>query len=144
MPIYAYHTVVYDSESNPKHLATSIVKWLIDSECSISMTPYYSDLIEDIEPNHSNVEVGTGVLTPAPFQGTVKIRIEDVYDDKKCYVLLHNIYFIPGLNRRSLSVRQWNVTGGEITFHTNHCLITICDSISGTVDTFAVNPPMQQ
>ena len=84
MKVRAYHTVVNNKESNPKHNATPIVQWLIDSGCSTHMTPYFEDLIGDIERTDSNVEVATGVLTKAPLQGTVKIKIQDIYTNDSC------------------------------------------------------------
>ena len=85
------------------------------------MTPFFEDLIGNVTDTEAIVEVANGILTEAPKQGTVKIKIEDINDGRTCDVLLHNVLYVPGLSRRLLSVRQWNVTGGNI-------LSLCCDS----------------
>ena len=70
------------------------------------MTPYYEDIIGDHEQVDHSVEVATGVLVNAPIQGTVKILVEDIYTNDKVFVLIHNVLYVPGLNKRLLSVRQ--------------------------------------
>ena len=136
-----YHTVVQSDESNPNHLYSNITVWLIDSGCSNHMTPYLTDFIGDQQRASCSVEVATGVLTQAPLQGTVKIKLQDIYSGKWCYVLLHNVLYVPGLTRRLISVRQWNVTGGDVSFEMDHCTLTVCDATSGECEQYSVKPP---
>ena len=60
---YAYHTVVQESDSS---VYSEMTDWLIDSGCSISMTPFIEDIVADKSKSDAVVEVATGVLTPAP------------------------------------------------------------------------------
>ena len=91
------------------------------------MTPHKEDLICDLTDSTCVVEVATGVLTRAPKIGTAKIRIDDISTGDCCYVLVHNVLYVPGLNKRLLSVRQWNLNGGNILFELEHCLISFYD-----------------
>ena len=138
----AYHTVVQPHESNPEHSSTPIVQWLIDSGCSNHMTPYAEDFIGDMQPSACTVEVATGVIVGAPFEGTVKVELNDIYNqDHTCFVLMHNVLYVPGLNQRLISVRQWNATGGNVHFEMEHCILTVCDAITGECMDYAVKPP---
>ena len=134
----AYHTIVHHNDPSPY---THITDWLIDSGCSISMTPHATDLICNKKKSKSTVEVATGVLTRAPIEGTVKIKLTDVRNGNECFVLLHNVLYVPGLNKRLMSVRQWNVTGGNVLFELDHCILTVCNQDTDECFDFAVRPP---
>ena len=71
------------------------------------MTPYPEDLILDITPSKSLVEVANGNIVKAPKKGTVKIKIVDVYDQSTYDILLEDVLLVPGLSRRLFSVTQW-------------------------------------
>ena len=102
----AYHTVTEPDDNNPDEKVTSVTLWLVDSGCSNHMTPFLHDIIGNHENVECVVEVATGVLVPAPLQGTVKIKLEDIYTSDSCIVLLHNVLYVPGLSKRLLSVKQ--------------------------------------
>ena len=87
--------------------------------------------------------MATRVLTKAPKRGTVKIRVQDIYTGDSCFVLMHNVLYVPGLNRRLISVRQWNLNRGDIHFGMNHCTLSVYDPINEKTLQFAVKPPMQ-
>ena len=87
----SYHTVARKSKHSPSTKFTEIVDWLIDSGCSIGMTPNHDDLISDITKTSCVVEVTKGVLTRAPQKGAVKIRVQDIYTGDSCFVLMHNV-----------------------------------------------------
>ena len=124
---YAYGTVVQEPDPS---VYSEVTDWLIDSGCSISMTPFIENIVADKSKSDAVVGVATGVLTPAPLQGTVKIHIQDIYIYDGCFVFLHDVLYVPGLSRRLLSVRQWNTTGGDVVFELNHCVLSILDSES--------------
>ena len=130
----ANHVVEHKSASSPKQRYTVLPAWLIDSGCSAHMTPNLEDLIQDREKTKTVVEVATGVFVKASVQGTVKILITDIYSGKECFVYLNNVLHVPGLTKRLLSVRQWNVSGGDIFFKTDHYVFTVYDSITGKSD----------
>ena len=95
--------------------------WLIDSGCSNHMTPYKSDLIRNIIPSKSIVEVANGNLVQAPIEGTACIRIVDVNDHHQHDILLNNVLYVPGLSRRLFSVSQWTKCGGNLSFNGETC-----------------------
>ena len=84
---------------------------------------------------------GIQQIVPANTQGTAKIKIADVVTGDECIVMLHNVLYVPGLTKRLLSVRQWNMTGGDINFGFEHCHLTVCDTENDKCMRFAVNPP---
>ena len=71
----AYHTM---AEQNDASAYSEITDWLIDSGCSISMTPYVEDLIGDVQKTIAVVAVATGVLTQAPLQGAAVIQVRKI------------------------------------------------------------------
>ena len=75
------------------------------------------------------------------MQGTVKIHIEDMLNGNECYILLHDVLFVPGISRRLLSVRQWNVTKGDVKFNINQCVMTVCNHDTNECFEFVITPP---
>ena len=109
------HTLVnLNEQPGEEEPVTYITEWLIDSGASEHFTPYFTDFIGPTRMSKCNVEVATGVLVPGKSVGTVKIRITDIKTHETCYVLLNNVIHVPGLNRRLISVHQWNLSGGNI------------------------------
>ena len=135
---HAHHVL---AQSGDLCAYSEITDWLVDSGCSISMTPFLEDLVSDVTKAAAVVEVATGVLTQAPLQGTVKIHIQDIYTHDECYVLLEDVLYVPGLSKRLLSVRQWNTTGGDVLFDIDHCILSIMDSATNEKFDMAVKPP---
>ena len=90
--------------------------WLIDSGCSNHMTPYKSDLIRNIIPSKSIVEVANGNLVQTPIEGTACIRIVDVNDHHQHDILLNNLLNVLGLSHHLFSVHQWTYCGGDLSF----------------------------
>ena len=127
-------------ESDPS-VYSEMTDWLIDSGCSISMTPFIEDIVADKSKSDAVVEVATGVLTPAPLQGTVKIHIQDIYTYEECFVFLHDVLYVPGISRRLISVRQWNTTGGDVLFEMDHCVLSVLDADSHLSFDMHVRPP---
>ena len=105
------------------------------------MTPHKEDLICDLTDSTCVVEVATGVLTRAPKIGTAKIRTDDINTGDCCYVLVHNVLYVPGLNKRLLSVRQWNLNGSNILFELDRCLISVYDPSNNQNYSYEVQPP---
>ena len=56
-------------------------------------------------------------------------------------MLLSNVIHVPGLNRRLISVRQWNLSGGNISFNIDHCIIKVRNNETGETFDYAVRPP---
>ena len=75
------------------------------------------------------------------MQGTVKIHIVDILNGNECFILMHDVLFVPEISRRLLSVRQWNITGGDVTFDINHCVLTVCNHTTEECFEFIVTPP---
>ncbi len=96
------------------------------------MTPVLSDLIDDVTDSTQLVQVANGVIIPAPKKGTARIRLFDINGLAPVDVLLANVLYTPGLNRRLLSVPQWNEAGGSISFSANYTEMTLLDD--STVD----------
>ena len=103
---------------------TLISEWLIDSGCSIHMTPYKSDLTSDVARSKILVEVANGNIVQAHSIGTAKIRIEDVSGKPTQDILLEQVLFVPGLSRRLFSVPQWTDSGGECAFGVDKCTLS--------------------
>ena len=123
-------------------LFSPISSWLIDSGASNHMTPVLSDLIADVTPCTQLVQVANGVIIPAPKKGTARIRLFDINGLAPVDVLLANVLYTPGLNRRLLSVPQWNEAGGSIHFNAHYTELTLIDdSTTDTTITVRVNAP---
>jgi hypothetical protein len=143
-PSQALHTVSHPSPDNQDDPITLIVEWLIDSGASSYMTPYRSDFFDALDDSKAFVEVANGILVPAAGEGSVKIRIMDIVDFSVIDVILHNVLLVPGLNRRLLSVSQWNIDGGHVNFSPEFCHLTIIDSETNENYNLRVAPPFHQ
>jgi hypothetical protein len=54
---------------------TLIADWLIDSGCTVHMTPYSHDFTSNMEPHHTLVETANGGLVEVEEKGTEKLLI---------------------------------------------------------------------
>ena len=101
-----------------------ISEWLIDSGCSIHMTPYKSDLISDIKKSKILVQVANGNIVQADSIGSIKIRINDITGKPSQDILLEEVLYVPGLSRRLFSVPQWTNAGGACSFGVDNCILS--------------------
>ncbi|KAG7340238.1 reverse transcriptase RNA-dependent DNA polymerase [Nitzschia inconspicua] len=118
-----------------------IHEWLIDSGCSIHMTPHIEDFIGEMENCHTMVEVANGGLLEVHLRGTVKMLIVDKDNpENRATVLLKNVLYVPQLSRRLFSVSEWNQCGGQITFMPDKCRIQILDTNDVPIHTIDIDP----
>ena len=103
---------------------TNISEWLVDSGCSIHMTPYESDLITDKKKSNVLVQVANGNIVKAQSIGTTRIKINDITGKPPQDVLLEEVLYIPGLSRRLFSVSQWTNSGGVCSFGVDKCTLS--------------------
>ena len=109
------------------------------------MKPYLHDIIGDSQRSECTVKVATGVLVQAPLQGTVKVFIQDIYNPKKrTFVLMHNVLYVPELNKRLISVRQWKMTGGDVSFELDHCVMSVHDPLTDKTTKYNVTPTYRE
>ena len=101
-----------------------ISEWLIDSGCSIHMTPYKSDLTSDIKRSKILVQVANGNIVQAHSIGSTKIRINDITGKPHQDILLEDVLYVPGLSRRLFSVPQWTSSGGACSFGVDKCTLS--------------------
>ena len=135
----AYHTVARDNDMNPY---TTINDWMVDSGCSTHMTPYLSDFIGTLTDHKSTVETANGGIIPVFKKGTVKVLIVDAFDPQHVIpVLMENVLYVPGLNKRLLSVSDWNNCGGQISFLFDRCRIEILNDRDEVTHSIDIDPP---
>ena len=120
---------------------TNISSWLIDSGCSQHMTPVRDDLL-NWEECDALVSMANGALVQVRHCGNVKICLNDIHDPNNTkFVIIEKVLYVPGLNRRLLSVVQWNDAGGEILFLRDHCRVVLHDDQNDDVHTVDVDSP---
>ena len=56
-------------------------------------------------------------------------------------MLQEDVLYEPGLSKKLLSVRQWNITGGDVHFDINHCTLSVLDSNTNQSFDMAVRSP---
>jgi hypothetical protein len=135
----AHHAVQHRHNSL---VTTPIASWLVDSGCSAHMTPNIDGLVEDIEPYDTIVETANGGQVKCHMRGTAQILIQDIFDqNKRLVVLVEHVLHVPGLNRRLLSVREWNHSGGSVTFLADRCRLKIVDESRDTKHTLDIGLP---
>jgi hypothetical protein len=84
------------------------------------------------------VETANGGLTK---KGTVKIKIVDMFQPSKSRtVYLNDVLYVPDLNRRLLSVSEWNQCGGEISFLHDRCRLRLLNEDNTTDTTIDIEP----
>jgi transposase InsO family protein len=54
---------------------------------------------------------------------------------------VEHVLHVPGLNKRLLSVREWNHSGGSVTFLADRCRLEIIDESKDTKHTLDINLP---
>jgi hypothetical protein len=92
------------------------------------MTPYLHDFVSSMEPYSTLVETANGGLVEVKEKGTVKVLINDTFNDiNQTMVYLNDALYVPRLNRRLFSVAEWNRCGGTINFLMDRCRISILD-----------------
>ena len=108
---------------------TLISDWLIDSGCSANMTPNYLDFIPNsMEKYETIVETANGGIVRVNQKGNVLMLLIDAFEpNKQQMVCLQDVLYVPGLNRRLLSVGEWNQCGGMISFLQDRCRMTLLD-----------------
>ena len=110
----AYPAIAPENNSEPYALNTD---WLIDSGCTTHMTPEGSDFVGPLEEYHTLVEIANGAMVEVSKRGTVKLRINDFFRRYHyVQVYLNNVLWVPNLNRRLMSVAEWNQCGGQALF----------------------------
>jgi hypothetical protein len=120
---------------------TNISSWLIDCGCSQHMTPVCEDLIQ-WEECDALVSMANGAVVHVKHCGSVKICHNDINDPRNTkFVQIKKALYVPGLNRRLLSVVQWNDAGGEILFLRDHCRIILTDDVIDTSYSIDVDSP---
>ncbi len=108
---------------------TSINDWLIDSGCSAHMTKCMEDFIGTLEIYETLVECANGGVTLSTHRWKTEVLIRDIFHpDHSVIVQLNNVLYVPGLNRRLISVSEWNNCGGQITFLQDRTRLEIFDS----------------
>jgi hypothetical protein len=105
------------------------------------MTPVREDLIQ-WEECDALVSMANGAVVHVKHCGSVKICLNDINHPRNSkFVQIEKVLYVPGLNRRLLSVVQWNDAGGEILFLRNHCRIILTDDITDTSYSIDVDSP---
>jgi hypothetical protein len=121
---------------------TLIADWLIDSGCTVHMTPYSHDFTSNLEPHHTLVETANGGLVEVEEKGTVKLLINDAFNhNNETTIYLNDVLYVPQLNRRLFSVvAEWNRCGGTVTFLMDRCRISIFENEDKLINTIDVDP----
>jgi hypothetical protein len=127
--------------SSPQKPYSLIDNWLIDSGCTIHMTPYIEDFIPELSPFQTMVETANGGLVEVSMKGTVKVLMNDTFQNNKTVmVYLNEVLHVPLLSRRLFSVAEWNRCGGTINFMMNRCRIEILGIDDQVINTIDVDP----
>jgi hypothetical protein len=70
--------------------------WLIDSGCTIHMTPYIEDIISELSPYQTMVETAIEGLVEVSKKGTVKLLLNDTFQhNKTVMVYLNDVLHVP-------------------------------------------------
>jgi len=89
--------------------------YLLDSGATQHMTPRLADLEDVVEGRKLGVEVVDGHIIKCPATG--KIRISMIDDDRNpIEAKLHDVMYIPGLNRRLFSITRFARHGHYAVF----------------------------
>ena len=115
--------------------------WDIQSDAKAKLYQSMKGSIENWQRESCSVELATGALMHVPLQGTVKIKVQDTHRENWCYVLMHNVLHVPEFTRRLMSVRQWDITGGDLSFEMDHYTLTVCNATTGQSEQYAVKSP---
>jgi hypothetical protein len=115
--------------------------WLIDSGCTIHMTPYIEDFITELSPYQTIVGTANGGLVEVSKKRTVKVLLSDTFQHNKTVMVdLHDVLHVPLLSRRLFSVAEWNRWGGTINFMMDRCRIEILEIDNKVISTIDVDP----
>jgi len=79
-----------------------LINWTPDSGATSHFTPVKSDLINPI-PCNNPVRVADGAICESKWVGSVEIHFLSNLG-KPCALRLHRVYYVPGLNKRLLSL----------------------------------------
>ena len=93
--------------------------WLIDSGATSHMTPHRSDLF-DYGTMDTNVEVTTADGKKLKVHGIETVTLSGLNNRR---IKMMNVLFIPGLDRRLLSVGRLAVRGMNVKLQRSSCVI---------------------
>lgn len=98
--------------------ATQVTSWLVDSGASHHMCSS-ADMLFGISPSDLVITVANGGLLQASVKGSCLLRVQS--SDKTTIVMLHEVHFVPGLERNLLSVTELGEHGISSTFSRTQC-----------------------